>query len=223
MFTFKTFMLNAYYKIKFRKHNLKIGKKAEVLTLNSDFEGYNCIGERSQFKGSLGYGSYIGRNSYINATVGKFTCISDRVNIVSGTHPTKGFVSSHPAFYSTKKQSGFTFVDEDKFQEERRNPINPQTSVYIGNDVWIGCDVTILGGVVIGDGAVIASGSMVTSDVEPYTIVVGVPAKPLRKKFSDDIIDFLLDFKWWDRDIEWIRENSKYFQNIEEFAERYNV
>lgn len=219
----KNLLLNIFFRVKFRKQNLKIERNARVLTLNSYFEGFNRIGERSLFKGSMGYGSYIGKNSYVNATIGKFCCIADRVNTVSGAHPTKDFVSVHPAFYSTKKQSGFTFVTENCFQETLRNPIDGQTAVYIGNDVWIGSDVTIIGGVVIGDGAIIASGAVVTRDIEPYSVVGGVPAKEIRKKFSDEVIRFLLDYKWWDKDIDWIKENYKSFQNIEEFVERYNI
>ncbi|MBQ6047896.1 MAG: CatB-related O-acetyltransferase [Oscillospiraceae bacterium] len=72
----------------------------------------------------------------------------------------------------------------------------------IGNDVWIGQNAVILPGVHIGDGAVIGANSVVGSDVEPYTIVVGNPAKVLRKRFDDELIGLLLRFKWWDKSIE---------------------
>ena len=72
----------------------------------------------------------------------------------------------------------------------------------IGNDVWIGQNSVILPGVYIGDGAIIGANSVVGSDVEPYTIVVGNPAKVLRKRFDDDLIALLLRFKWWDKSIE---------------------
>ncbi|QEI09365.1 CatB-related O-acetyltransferase [Pigmentiphaga aceris] len=70
----------------------------------------------------------------------------------------------------------------------------------IGNDVWIGAYARIMGGVKIGDGAVIAAGSVVTHDVEPYTIVGGVPAKPIKKRFSQALIDEMLALRWWDYD-----------------------
>ena len=76
----------------------------------------------------------------------------------------------------------------------------------IGNDVWIGQNAVILPGVHIGDGAIIGASSIVGSDVEPYTIVVGNPAKPLRKRFDDELIDLLLRFKWWDKSIDEINE-----------------
>ena len=72
----------------------------------------------------------------------------------------------------------------------------------IGNDVWIGQNAVILPGVHIGDGAIIGANSVVGKDVEPYTIVAGNPAKVLRKRFDDELIDLLLAFKWWDKEIE---------------------
>ncbi len=72
----------------------------------------------------------------------------------------------------------------------------------IGNDVWIGQNATILPGVHIGDGAIIGANSVVASDVAPYTIVAGNPAKLIRKRFDDELIDLMLKFKWWDKSID---------------------
>lgn len=72
----------------------------------------------------------------------------------------------------------------------------------IGNDVWIGQNVTILPGVLIGDGAIIGANSVVASDVAPYTIVAGNPAKLIRKRFDDELTALLLKFKWWDKPID---------------------
>jgi virginiamycin A acetyltransferase len=72
----------------------------------------------------------------------------------------------------------------------------------IGNDVWIGQNAVILPGVHIGDGAIVGANSVVGSDIDSYTIVVGNPAKVLRKRFDDELIDLILRFKWWDRSIE---------------------
>ena len=72
----------------------------------------------------------------------------------------------------------------------------------IGNDVWIGQNAVILPGVQIGDGAIVGANSVVGSDVAPYTIVIGNPAKALRKRFDDELIALLLKFKWWDKSID---------------------
>lgn len=72
----------------------------------------------------------------------------------------------------------------------------------IGNDVWIGQNAVILPGVHVGDGAIIGANSVVGSDVAPYTIVVGNPAKVLRKRFDEELIDLMLQFRWWDKSIE---------------------
>lgn len=79
----------------------------------------------------------------------------------------------------------------------------------IGNDVWIGYESVIMPGVTVGDGAIIASRSVVVSDVPPYMIVGGNPAKPVRKRFSDDDIELLLRARWWDWPIELITENVR--------------
>lgn len=79
--------------------------------------------------------------------------------------------------------------------------------IVVGNDVWIGFEAIILSGVKIGDGAIIGARAVVTKDVEPYTIVGGVPARPIRKRFDDKTIEELLRIRWWDQDAEKIKEN----------------
>ena len=79
--------------------------------------------------------------------------------------------------------------------------------IVVGNDVWIGYHATIPSGVRIGDGAIIGARAVVTKDVEPYTIVGGVPARPIRKRFDDDTIKDLLNLCWWDQPAEKIKEN----------------
>lgn len=79
--------------------------------------------------------------------------------------------------------------------------------IVIGNDVWIGYEAVILAGVTIGDGAIIGTRALVTRDVPPYTIVGGIPAKPIRKRFSEDVITKLTDIRWWDWPTEKIRAN----------------
>ena len=77
----------------------------------------------------------------------------------------------------------------------------------VGNDVWIGYEAVILAGVRIGDGAVIGSRAVVTRDIPPYTIVGGVPARTIRKRFDDTVIARLLDLRWWDWPEEAVRRN----------------
>lgn len=79
--------------------------------------------------------------------------------------------------------------------------------IVVGNDVWIGYEAVILAGVTIGDGAVVATRSVVTRDVPPYTIVGGVPAKPIRKRFDEETVHSLLELRWWDWPTERIRAN----------------
>ncbi|WP_274952575.1 CatB-related O-acetyltransferase [Angelakisella massiliensis] len=85
--------------------------------------------------------------------------------------------------------------------------------IVIGNDVWIGYEAIILAGVTIGDGAIIGTRAVVTKDVPPYTIVGGVPAKPIRKRFSDEIISSLLETRWWDWPEEKISDNLAAIQS----------
>ena len=85
--------------------------------------------------------------------------------------------------------------------------------IVIGNDVWIGYEAVVMQGVTIGDGAIIGARAVVTKDIPPYTIVGGVPAKPIRKRFSDDIIARLLEIKWWDWSDEKIKENISAIQS----------
>ena len=70
----------------------------------------------------------------------------------------------------------------------------------VGNDVWLGYEATVMPGVRIGDGAIVASRSVVTGDVAPYTVVGGNPAKPLRRRFPDEVVEALLEIRWWEWD-----------------------
>ncbi len=83
----------------------------------------------------------------------------------------------------------------------------------IGNDVWIGFDAVIMSGVTIGDGAIIGTRAIVTKDVPPYTIVGGIPAKPIRKRYRDEVISDLLKLKWWDWPCGKIREKITAIQS----------
>lgn len=85
--------------------------------------------------------------------------------------------------------------------------------IVIGNDVWIGYEAIVLSGVTIGDGAIIGTRSVVTKDVPPYTIVGGIPAKPIRKRFSDEVISKLLELQWWNWSENRIKEKIDVIQS----------
>lgn len=131
--------------------------------------------------------------------IGRYCSIAEGVRIGEGNHPTS-WLSSHPFQY---KQCGFGFVDEyrDFESDLRLGADTVKAAPVIGNDVWIGAGATIARGVNIGDGAVIAGGSVVTKDIPPYTIVGGVPAKPIRRRFDDETCDRLIALRWWDYDM----------------------
>ncbi len=105
------------------------------------------------------------------------------------------------------------------FNEEWGHKMNVRDSwdnrrdIVIGNDVWIGYEAVIMSGVTIGDGAIIGTRAVVTKDVPPYAIVGGSPARVLKKRFSDDIIDKLLKIKWWNWPVEKITRNLEYIQS----------
>lgn len=206
-------------KIKVRDKTVRIG--SNVVTLGTTFDGQNKVGNNSFVKDSkIGYGTYLGPNVELLYTkVGKFCSIARGVKTLVYTHPSNTFVSTSPTFFSTLKQNGTTYVNHNKFEECIK--IDNDFSVKIGNDVWIGEDVTILGGITIGDGAILSCNALVTEDVLPYTIVGGVPAKKIKMRFSSSQIDFLNNFKWWNKNIEWIEGNADDFDDIESFMNKY--
>lgn len=214
----KNIIKNIYYKYKNRNKNIKIDITAILAFRDVSFEGMNVIHKNVIFRGKLGYGSYIGDNCNINAVVGRYCSIASNVKTISGVHPTSTFVSTHPCFFSIKKQAGFTYVQKNKFSEDRFVDKYKHLA-KIGNDVWIGSNVTILPGIEIGDGAIVAAGSVVSKNIPPYSIVGGVPCRLIKKRFSDKQIDVLERFQWWDKDIKWIEQNADKFSDIEVFCD----
>lgn len=158
---------------------------------------------------SLSYGSYIAPNSIIsNTDIGKFCSIGPNFLCGYGIHPLDG-ISTAPMFYSVKKQNGFSLSDHDKIIEQKH--------IKIGNDVFIGANVTILDGVKIGDGAVIGAGAVVSKDIPPYCVAVGVPAKIIKKRFTEFEIKSLLKIKWWDWPEEKLKDVENHFFDLEKF------
>lgn len=203
-------------------YGVKIRKGAFV-NRKSSFEGRNVIYEKAEISNSvIGFATYVGLNSKIrSAKIGRFCTIADNVRTSLGKHPAGEFVSIHPAFYSTAKQAGFSFVEEQLFEEHTYIDEGKQFVVEIGNDVWIGNNVMITDGVKIGDGAVIAAGSIVTKNIPSYAIYGGIPAKLIRYRFKPEEIEFLLRFKWWQKDFAWLEKHHGLFTSVEKFMQEF--
>lgn len=215
--------LSLFYSIVLRVKNDCILSPLCHINSKTKLEGRNKIGKSYVSNSSVGYASYIGDGCKLsNCQIGRFCSIGSNVKAIIPTHPLSGFVSMHPAFFSLKKQAGFTFVEEQKFNESIYFDEEHKIAVNIGNDVWIGDDVTILGGVNIGDGAAIATGAIVTKDVPPYSVVGGIPAKVIKKRFSEEDIEFLLSFKWWNKNNDWIKAEVNNFEDIKHFRKLSN-
>jgi acetyltransferase-like isoleucine patch superfamily enzyme len=123
------------------------------------------------------------------------------------SHPTKDFVSTHPIFFSTWKQCQISFSDKSYYDE-----LNHEIKIW--NDVWIWANVLIPSSVKIWNWVIVAAWSIVTKDIPDYAIVWGIPAKIIRFRFDKKEIDFLLKYQWWDKDINWLKNNFKKFHNI---------
>lgn len=151
------------------------------------------IKERVQFwDSSLGDYSYIERHAEaIYAEVGKFCAIASDVRINALNHPMER-ISQHKMTYRPNEY--FVGAKLDKaFRESRA-----AAKVVIGHDVWIGHGAIILPGLTIGHGAVVAAGAVVTKDVAPYMVVAGVPAKPVKRRFAEDVSARIMALGWWD-------------------------
>lgn len=180
-------------------NNITIGE--DSFLLNCKLGNFVQINRRNIIENVfLGDYSYTGANSVLKqAIVGKFCSISWNVSATGNVHNYEK-ISSHP--FSQLKSFGI--VESDTILDNKK--------INIGNDVWIAANVVILPGISIGDGAVIGGGSVVTKSVPPYAVVVGNPAKVIKYRFEDEIIDMLLQSKWWDFPQEIIRINRSLFQ-----------
>lgn len=180
------------------ERNSKVDKTAKVypfsIVLNSIIDSY----------------SYISYNCTINnCEIGKFCSIAKGVKIGLGKHPVN-FISTSPIFYSPKNPLRKIFSKTAKFQENEH--------VKIGNDVWIGANVIILDGITVGNGAIIGANSVVNKDVPPFSIVGGVPAKLIKKRFEENIIELLENSNWWDMPLAFFEKEEV----IDVFSKEFN-
>jgi len=165
--------------------------------------------------------SELGRYSYAMercqfdyATVGKFTNVASDVRLGPTTHPTERPTQHH----MTYRRQMYEFADEDGNEVfERRR----EQSVRVGHDVWLGHGSTVLPDLAVGTGAVVGAGAVVTRDVEPYSVVAGVPAEPIGRRFSESVADRFQEIAWWDWPRDVLERRFRDFRDLDTFLERY--
>lgn len=169
------------------------------------------------YSGTSFYNSNIGRYSYVgydcevyNCDIGSFCSIANGFIAGGAKHPID-WVSTSPVFYNVNGGTGYHLGN---------NEIELVKRTIIGHDVWIGSRVIVMQGVKIGNGAIIGAGSVVTKDVPPYAIVAGCPAKVIRYRFDDNIINKLETLKWWNLSDNQLTKLSKWIGNPIVFIER---
>lgn len=166
-----------------------------------------------QFRGGaydveeIGAYTYLGENNsqfFHVGKIGRFCALGPQL-VTGHTEHTVDCISTHPMFgwrFDANWKDAETLYEDMVFNNQLLNKKNDlikrHDRIEIGNDVWIGFGAYISRGVKIGDGAVVAARSVVVKDVPPYTVVGGVPAKPIRQRFNDQTIEKLLHLKWWD-------------------------
>lgn len=193
-----------------KKNGLRIAKGLDTRGKNIkiSFEKPAQINNEKMFlyrDFSIGMYSYLRTGTIRNIeSIGRYCSIGPNVTLGEGEHPTK-WLSTSPAQYLPDQFSWFPpekqLAVQRRVVRNKKNDDGARGYITIGNDVWIGGGATIRRGVTIGDGAIIAGNAFVTKDVAPYSIVAGLPAKHLRYRFPQEIIEKLLDLRWWRFDI----------------------
>lgn len=185
--------------------------------INCTFGMYNEIGKHSVLENvAMDDYSYVMEFCYLqNTSVHKFVNIAAMTRIGPTDHPMQRVTQHHLTY--RRKLYGLDTKDDKEFFDQRA-----ARHTIIGNDTWIGHGAIIMPEVHIGDGSVVGSGAIVTKDVPKYSIVVGSPARVIKMRFSDKVIEQLLDIRWWDWPDEKIRANFQDFLlDGEQFVEKY--
>jgi acetyltransferase-like isoleucine patch superfamily enzyme len=177
--------------------------KTSKIEAGTDF--INSVMEKHSF---CGYHCEI-----VNCEIGAFCSIANHVIIGGGQHPID-WVSMSPVFYEGRDSVKAKFAEHERDAHRR---------TIIGNDVWIGSRAIIKQGVKIGNGAVIGMGSIVTKDVPPYCVVGGNPARLIKKRFQDSLIEKLLESKWWELSDERLMELGHLINKPEDFLRALRV
>lgn len=196
--------------------NKKISNLAFVSSTNtiSKFARINRFVKIKQSK--VGKYTYIAANCDItNTTIGSFCSIADNCRIGTASH-TLNNISTSPIFTLKNNATDTIWVKESI---KHNNDVKP---VIIGNDVWIATHVIIKDGITIGNGAIIGAGAVVVKDVPPYAVVGGVPAKVIKYRFEQPLIDKLLELQWWNASDEKLINNISYFQSEDITIEMLN-
>lgn len=181
----------------------QVGPKCTIgdnsILFKSTLEGCNVINRGCFISDSeMRFATYTGMNCIIkNTIIGRFCDLSWNLSLGGANH-----------HYTRAMKYSVYHLNQVL---DGNSPIIAKSDppTVIGNDVWIGNGAIVLRGVNVGDGAVIGAGAVVTRDVEPYTIVVGAPARPLKKRFSDEIIAELLQLQWWNWTLDEIRQKRE--------------
>jgi phosphonate metabolism protein (transferase hexapeptide repeat family) len=190
----------------------------DAVVVDTTFGAYCEVGEGSRIlHSSFGDYSYCDRLSDIaNTTVGKFANIAAMTRIGPTDHP-MGNASLHHFLYRSALY--WDDVEDDAAFFARRRA----RRTVLGPDTWIGHGAIIRPDVTVGPGAVVATGAVVTKDVPPYTIVAGVPAVPLRRRFPETVAERMMALAWWDWGHDQLRTALPDFRALpaEAFLEKY--
>lgn len=162
------------------------------------------------------YSYCVGGTQIAYSTIGKFSNIAAHVRIYASMHPMERASLHHFTYRSAQYFEGES--DDVAFFDWRSG-----NDIHIGHDTWIGHGAVIMPGVKIGNGAIVGANAVVTKDVADFAIAVGVPARTIRQRFSDEVASRLDALNWWDRDHEQLHRALPDFRNlgIEAFLEKY--